>query len=703
MKKIFRLVFFTAIFCCIVPCVTAEVSTIDSLRQELSRARTGHDSLMIAVNIFDLSPSADKIKQANEVYNLAVKEGDNPMQLDMLRHLCYLDIANDSMQTVYLARAYKTPRCPEQQNTAMLLKLVNTIQAARTVDDPHSRVHYQDMLNRANASGGRAAGTRLEVLFSMCVYLEQLSRGELLTSYLDRIQSILDTLPSRHATLESMFYNQAAITYTAAGDTEKAVVADKNLITVLDSIERIYHSEGRPFFELQYHRYTSYRRMLSNYRSLTADDVEQCVAEIERLAAINPEVMRERTAHPRVDIYHHMYHKEYNRALPLLKREVASIGPDPRVRIYIKRMMYECLIEAAEATNDRDALMLALMGLRHLGTDSTARRCNENFRELQLIYEANTDRLMSTELELQKRRMLDESNRTVKLGGTIALIVLAVAGLILFRVWRQSRRLNVSLEKTNAKLTEERDNLQRIKIDLQRAGEKAHAADRQKAEFINNMSHEVSTPLSAVVEYSQLIADCIDDDKKPYLSRFADTIRFNSNLVTTILNDVLELASSDRSNIKVNSQLVSVKAIAAQAIDTVRPRVPKDIELIDLIATHEDVFVDTDGRRVIQVLLNLLINATKFTQEGSIVLDGSLNESGTRYTFSVTDTGPGIPPGKEEIIFERFTKLSKYTQGVGLGLSVCRVIATALDGEVVVDTKHQGPGARFIFTIPVKK
>lgn len=100
--------------------------------------------------------------------------------------------------------------------------------------------------------------------------------------------------------------------------------------------------------------------------------------------------------------------------------------------------------------------------------------------------------------------------------------------------------------------------------------------------------------------------------------------------------------------------------------------------------------------------MNLLVNAAKFTEEGSITLCGNITDDGNCYKFSVTDTGIGIPAGKEEVIFERFEKLNKQTQGIGLGLSVSRLIATALGGRVYVDPDYKSRGARFIFIIPVK-
>lgn len=114
-----------------------------------------------------------------------------------------------------------------------------------------------------------------------------------------------------------------------------------------------------------------------------------------------------------------------------------------------------------------------------------------------------------------------------------------------------------------------------------------------------------------------------------------------------------------------------------------------------------DVYITTDSRRVEQVLINLLSNAAKFTSEGTISLSYIIDRPNNSVTFAVSDTGIGIPEGKEEEIFDRFRKLDRTTQGSGLGLAICRMIADLLGGSVRVDTSHKGKGANFLFTIPI--
>ena len=112
--------------------------------------------------------------------------------------------------------------------------------------------------------------------------------------------------------------------------------------------------------------------------------------------------------------------------------------------------------------------------------------------------------------------------------------------------------------------------------------------------------------------------------------------------------------------------------------------------------------IETDGQRLQQILINLLSNANKFTENGEIRLDLKIDEPGNKVFFSVTDTGCGIPLEKQQVIFDRFAKLNEYAQGTGLGLAICRITVNMLGGEIWVDKDYTG-GARFVFTHPIHR
>ena len=127
---------------------------------------------------------------------------------------------------------------------------------------------------------------------------------------------------------------------------------------------------------------------------------------------------------------------------------------------------------------------------------------------------------------------------------------------------------------------------------------------------------------------------------------------------------------------------------------------PEGVELTYTSEVDDSFIIHTDQNRVEQVLINLLTNAEKYTSQGKIWLHCSLSENPGMITFSVTDTGTGVPAEEAEAIFERFRKLDTFKQGCGLGLNICRIIATNMGGNVALDTSYTG-GARFVFTLPI--
>ena len=214
------------------------------------------------------------------------------------------------------------------------------------------------------------------------------------------------------------------------------------------------------------------------------------------------------------------------------------------------------------------------------------------------------------------------------------------------------------------------------------------------------MSHEIKTPLHAIVEYTHLITDCADVEKQKYLRRFTDIVTLNTELLLTIVNDVLDIASLENSKKNIRIRNESVKSICEFAIDSTSKYLKPGVKMIFENADAPDITIKTDAHRAEQVLLNLLVNAAKFSDEGTITLSYQLTADGKEIEFAVTDTGCGIPRGSEEIIFERFRQHSIQDQGCGLGLYISRLIARLLNGDVELDPNYR-QGARFIFRLPV--
>ncbi len=246
-----------------------------------------------------------------------------------------------------------------------------------------------------------------------------------------------------------------------------------------------------------------------------------------------------------------------------------------------------------------------------------------------------------------------------------------------------------------------KQSLRRKNKELEIARDRAEEADKMKSIFIQNMSHEIRTPLNAIVGFSQLILtpemELGEDEKK----EFGELIQHNSDLLTTLINDILNLAELESGKYTMKIKEHSCNELCHMAIATVTHRRPENVNLYFTSEVKDDYIILTDGHRVRQVLINFLTNAEKHTTEGEIHLHCSLSENPGKITFSVTDTGVGIPLERAEAVFARFRKLDSFKQGSGLGLNICRAIAERLEGEVKLDTGYTN-GARFILIIPLQ-
>lgn len=226
----------------------------------------------------------------------------------------------------------------------------------------------------------------------------------------------------------------------------------------------------------------------------------------------------------------------------------------------------------------------------------------------------------------------------------------------------------------------------------------AENATSAKSTFLSNMSHEIRTPLNALSGFSSLLTEeNLDNETRRQCN---EVILQNSELLLKLINDVIDLSSLEFGKIKFCINKYNVVNICRNVIDTVS-KIKQTQAAICFITELESMDIETDDARLQQVLINLLINATKFTSQGSIILE-LRKQSEQELLFSVTDTGCGIPKEKQAAIFRRFEKLNENAQGSGLGLSICQLIIEHIGGKIWIDSDYTG-GSRFFFTHPIRQ
>ncbi|MFY9150978.1 MAG: ATP-binding protein [Prolixibacteraceae bacterium] len=279
------------------------------------------------------------------------------------------------------------------------------------------------------------------------------------------------------------------------------------------------------------------------------------------------------------------------------------------------------------------------------------------------------------------------------------------AGYIMEYYRRRGFYLNQQLDFRNAAVIEANKNLEhKVNIrteELNKAKEKAEESDRLKSAFLANMSHEIRTPLNSIVGFSELLND--PDFEEEQKQEFIKTIVDSGNSLMVIINDIMDLSMMESKQLKIRPERFPLITVFEDLENEFRIRSESNKLdfIITLPADAENIFIEYDIYRLKQIFNNLIGNALKFTEKGSVEIGCSVKRSAIE--FYVQDTGIGIPRAHHETIFERFrqvdiTKARKYG-GNGLGLAISKKLVENLGGEIRVKSE-EGAGSTFYFTIP---
>lgn len=235
-----------------------------------------------------------------------------------------------------------------------------------------------------------------------------------------------------------------------------------------------------------------------------------------------------------------------------------------------------------------------------------------------------------------------------------------------------------------------------LEQNLRNALNKAEESNRLKSAFLANVSHEIRTPLNAIVGFSNLLST---SESRKEANEYIRIIESNNSLLLQLIDDVLDLAKIEAGTLDFSETTFSVNALLDEVVHSAILRHNNDKVEILCNKGFSDYIVRSARSRLMQVLINLLNNAMKFTEEGSISVGYDYLPDEDRLKFFVRDTGIGIPEDKLNDVFGRFTQLDTFVQGTGLGLSICEMIVHTMGGDIWVKSEV-GKWTCFWFTIP---
>lgn len=314
---------------------------------------------------------------------------------------------------------------------------------------------------------------------------------------------------------------------------------------------------------------------------------------------------------------------------------------------------------------------------------------NEEITTSEFATMLNLQQLNAEKVRLEKISQKKQLQNT----RTILFSVLGLLCIVVIFLWQQ-RKLNAKLHRAKNKLDEQNRTLIKAEEELRKAKEVAEQSNWLKTMFIQNMSHEIRTPLNSIVGFSGVLVDMLDE--KEDIGQYVALIESNSKLLLKLVGDILDISILD-SEVEIKHNAVDVNACCQASIDAAGASFGPGVKLIFEPACDE-LIINSNYSYIVQVLDNLLGNASKFTHVGSVTLTYEVKKEDNQLIFTVTDTGIGIPVEEQERVFERFVKLDNFSQGAGLGLSICRIVAERLGGYLRID-KGYTQGTRVIFCV----
>ncbi|RYY72317.1 MAG: two-component system sensor histidine kinase/response regulator, partial [Comamonadaceae bacterium] len=343
---------------------------------------------------------------------------------------------------------------------------------------------------------------------------------------------------------------------------------------------------------------------------------------------------------------------------------------------------------------ERDAeLMAACAGILGASLESARyrRRLQDMLEETQQLNEelqVQQEELRSANEELEEQsRLLKESQAHLE------------------SQQAELEQTNVQLSEQADRLEVQRDELQQAQRALEERAQDLQRASRYKSEFLANMSHELRTPLNSSLILAKLLADNAHGNLSEEQVKFAESIYSAGNDLLNLINDILDIAKVEAGKLEVRPEVTPLASVAQGLKSMFEPLAArKGLRLELVMAEDTPASLYTDRQRLEQILRNLLSNAVKFTERGSVALH--IARSGDdALAFQVRDSGIGIDPSQQDIIFEAFRQadgtVNRRFGGTGLGLSISRDLARLLGGNITLDSAA-GQGSTFTLVLPLE-
>lgn len=485
--------------------------------------------------------------------------------------------------------------------------------------------------------------------------------------YLRKAAKLTESIPSNiKFEYQKMVISKYCYANAQIGNQKESAKVMEKLTNLLEKNYKENY-QNRPFFKIDLYRLQYYAFIISCNKELTLEQERFYWNRIQQIGKSLTNTLDKYNYYLCANNYYlnNRTKKDYSKAIAAndsLIKFATALGPQNLPGLYhIHSLIHE---EMKDYQNALKYLRISHHMQDSLNTENTQKQLNE----LQVRYDINTLNNEKAQLEIKNKKILIISL------SALLLIVIGVCSYLYLSLKREKR----------------------MKAELKILNSKAQESERMKQAFINSICHEIRTPLNAIVGFSDLIMN--EDIDKELRREFPAEIQRSTVLLTSLVNNMLEVANLNVSEEKLPCEPTDIRNICIQEMERI---IHKEGIVYQLDITEQAMIIPTNVQYLTLVIEHLLSNANKFTENGQITLGYNLNESKDKIFINVTDTGCGIPKEKYDEVFNRFSKLDTFVPGNGLGLYLCRLIMKRLDGEIKIDSDYK-EGTRMTVSLPIK-
>ncbi len=438
----------------------------DSLKVRLAVAKTQSDSLRLLYDIFDASDQGRKEPVGWELLDLAVRMNHQVALIDMVPQMASLtrkQLKNDRKLLYYASNI-------EDRDHRKACELFVHVQRAM---DEASYIPEEDLRDAILRYAKEDMTPKNDLfedildLYRMVVFVGAGARGNLYLEYLNRLEKMISRLPPDCYYIRNLFYTTSAICHSQNGNYRKAIEADQALIDVISHLEERYHSMGRTYRNYDRYYYICYRRMLSNYKGLTKEEIKDYYAKCALLAEENREVADDFYGEGRPTIYRLMAEKDYAALVPRLKKAIQMMKDKSTANSNIYRDLLGMLVIASDSIGDSATTLTALKEYNMELEQQLKSNSEEAYRELQTRYDVETLKAERNESEMLRRDSELMAGQKVI---TVALVALLIFVILLMVIYRKNFTLKQRVRDLKKETTQLHKTVERLLHDGKPAG-----------------------------------------------------------------------------------------------------------------------------------------------------------------------------------------------------------------------------------------